>query len=287
MVGGKGRNSRNAPQEIQDLGESFSLHSRRVEALGRASRLSAKVDTSLVQDGFDLYHHAMFVSESGDWTVVQQGMDPDARKARRYHWLSVGLQGYVEEPHSGIACDERREGVMDLTAKESESCRERSLETALSGREQLRDDVARIRLGPQRSLLDWSGQGASVTRSLPFRVNWKAMDKIYDFQPHNYEEMVLIRGVGAATTRALALVSDLIYGEAPSWQDPVKYTYCLGGKDGVPYPVDRASYDESIDILNNAIKEAKLGDRQKMGALGRLRALVPGQVQRSGRPWMS
>ncbi len=286
VVGGKGRRSRAAPKELVGLGESFSFSSAKVESLTRASRLSAKVDSALLQDDFDIYHHAMFVSEDGDWSVVQQGMNASSGFARRYHWLSDNLTDFIREPHAGIACDERRDSVLDMTAESSERCRKRSVDLALGGPPNILDCVARLRKGPQRSLLDWDGSGTEAChREMPRRINWKAMDRIYDFEPSNYEELVLTRGVGGGTVRALALISELIYGDPPSWRDPVKYSYCLGGKDGVPYPVDRASYDESLEILSNAIKDAKIGERERMGALRRLRGCIPGPLRNSSPPW--
>jgi len=286
-VGGKGIRSRRAPQEISGLGEVFSFHSSKVEALTRASRLSAKVDTALLQDGYHLYHHTMFISEAGDWAVVQQGMDPKSRTARRYHWLSWGFETFVEEPHSGIACDEKREHVLNLTSVASRGCRGKSLDLALEGRDQILDDMAKLRLGPQRTLIQYVSPGAPMPKALPSRIDWNTMKRVYDFSPKNYEEFILVRGIGPSTVRALALVSDLVYGQPPDWEDPVKYSYCLGGKDGVPYPVDRASYDESIEILNGAIKEAKLGNSDKVGALKRLKELIPAEVQGSDRAWLT
>jgi hypothetical protein len=285
VAGGKGARSRRAPLDIGRIGEYFSFTSSRTESLTRASRLSAKVDTSMVQDGYDIYHHAMFVSESGNWVVIQQGLNAGAGKARRYHWSSQQLEVFVEEPHSGIACDARHEGVLNLTSRHSSSCRDRSLEIAAGGSDRLREEVAGVRWGPQRSLLEWSGQTLPTAGALPPRVNWKAMDRIYDFEPRNYGDMLLVRGVGPSIVRALSLISDLVYGEPPSWRDPVKYSYCLGGKDGVPYPVDRESYDESIEILRNAVGDAKLGDRERMGALRRLGKLVPGEIRYSRPGW--
>jgi hypothetical protein len=286
MVGGKGARSRAAPAELVGLGEDFSFTSGRVESLVKASRLSAKVDSALLQDDFDIYHHAMFVPEDGDWAVVQQGMNASSGLARRYHWSSENLEDFIREPHSGIACDERRECVLDMTAEASEDCRSRSVDLALGGSSNILDCMARVRRGPQRSLLDWDGSVPRVVhRELPARINWRVMDRIYDFEPRNYEELVLTRGIGGRTVRALALISELIYGDPPSWRDPVKYSYCLGGKDGVPYPVDRGSYDESIEILGNAIRDAKIGQRERMAALRRLRGAIPGTLRSSSPPW--
>ncbi len=287
VVGGKGSRSRMAPAEIDQLAPRLSLGTSGAEDLKRASRLSAKVDSALIQDGYNLYHHCMFISESGEWAVVQQGMDPVSRTARRYHWLSVDLKGFVEEPHSGIACDLRRDSVLNMTSKEARQCRKMSLELAGHSREQLLDDLAMLRAGFQRSLLQWAGGKLPSHRVLPERVDWAVMNRIYDFRPRNYEDLVLVRGVGPMTVRALALISDLIYGKPPSWEDPVKYSYAFGGKDGVPYPVDRHSYDEGIEVLSNAVKDAKLGDWEKMGALRSLRRLTPPGIHEDGGSWLT
>lgn len=101
------------------------------------------------------------------------------------------------------------------------------------------------------------------------------MKKLYDFQPKNYEELLAFRGVGPAIVRGLALVADVIYGEKPSWKDPVKYSYAYGGKDDVPFPVDREAMDKSIGILRQAVEEARIGDKERIHSLRRLRAFVP------------
>jgi hypothetical protein len=110
--------------------------------------------------------------------------------------------------------------------------------------------------------------------SLPRNINWGAVKRAYDFQPKNYEELLGIKGVGPATVRALALISDLVHGEKPCWEDPIKYSFCVGGKDGVPYPVDRKTYDEVIEVLGNAVKQARVGDKEKLNAVRRLRVLA-------------
>jgi len=107
--------------------------------------------------------------------------------------------------------------------------------------------------------------------SMPDNLNWKAVKRAYEFQPKNYEQLLGIRGVGSATVRGLALIAELVYGTPPSWRDPVKYSFCVGGKDGVPFPVDRRAYDEIIDILESAVKQAKVGDKERVNAIKRLR----------------
>ncbi len=274
VCGGKGRVSKRTPNEIQKFAEIFSLSSKKVEELVRASRMAAKVDNACVQDGYQLYHHSFVLSEDGDWVVVQQGMHE--RLARRYHWLSEGIRSFVEEPHSGIAGERREEVVLDMTARESEECRKISVDL-------VRDDPKRLlphlREVEQRSLDDYIERSPQVaklvmpTSHLITELTERtmvALQRAYEIQPQNYEELVAIRGIGPKAVRALALVSDLIYGKPPSWRDPQKYSFAHGGKDGIPYPVDRKTYQKTIEILESATQAAKVGQKEKLDAVKRL-----------------
>ena len=132
-----------------------------------------------------------------------------------------------------------------------------------------------IRPSYQKSLQEWMPKAtwkeyAVDVLSLPRNLNWNAVKRAYEFQPKNYEELLGIRGIGPATVRALALISELIYGEKPSWKDPVKYSFCVGGKNGVPFPVDKTTYDEAIEVLENAVKQAKVGSKERINAIKRL-----------------
>jgi len=278
IAGGKGKASRDTLSDIDALGEKLKLSDDKLSELKYASRISAKVDNACVQDGYQLYHHSMFISEKGEWAVIQQGMNPIDRYARRYHWLSSSVKRHDEEPHRGIVgrqCDT----VLDLTAKESRGCRGTSVDLARTNPKEL-ERVYKELSGSgnkriisdknQRTLaefdfipaVEYEGRitelkSGDLRYRLPRRVNWDALHEAYDKQPENYEQFLCIRGVGPATVRALALISDLIYGEPPSWRDPVKYSFAFGGKDGVPYPVDRCTMDETTELLRNAMKEAK------------------------------
>lgn len=274
VAGGKGKASRNTLTDIDAMGEKLRLSDGTIEELKYASRLSAKVDNACIQDEYQLYHHSMVISEKGEWAVIQQGMNTRSRYARRYHWLSSSVKTYDEEPHRGIV-GVLHENVLDMTSKASRGCRGTSVDLAKTGTGELEriykalGGTKRKRLAAgQRTLVDFDSQsdrGAEVVddRSkefvyrLPRRVNWDALRVAYDTQPENYEQFLCIRGVGPATVRALALVSDLIYGEPPSWRDPVKFSFAFGGKDGVPYPVDKRTMDETTAILSNAVKDAK------------------------------
>jgi len=201
------------------------------------------------------------------------------KSARRYHWLSENVKDFVVEPHDAVVGDMKREVVLDMTARESEGCRKTSTDIAKEEPKKLRKMLLSIRPVHQKSLQEWIleplGKEYVIDAfSLPRNLNWNAVKRAYDFQPKNYEELIGIRGIGPATVRALALVSELVYGEKPCWEDPVKYSFCVGGKDGGPYPVDRETYDETIEILENAVKQAKIGEKEKLNAVKRLRVLA-------------
>jgi len=282
VCGGKGKISLQAPMEISRLGEKFDFSTDKVDRLRYASRMSAKVDNTAIQAGYPLYHHAFFVTEHGKWAVVQQGMNVKDRTARRYHWTKEGLckDSFVVEPHEAIVGETRREVVLDLTAIGSEECRETSVDLSNEEPRKVERLLESIRPVWQKSLLEWVpglvDEDYTVDfLSMPRRVNWNALREAYEFQPKNYEELLSIKGVGPATARGLALVSQIIYGKPPSWKDPVKYSFAYGGKDGVPYPVNRKAMDESIQILEQAIQEARLGNKDKIRSLERLRQFVP------------
>jgi hypothetical protein len=260
------------------LADVFPLSSQKVESLKYASKMTAKIDNSCVQDGYQLYHHCFILSEDGDWAVVQQGMQE--RLARRYHWLSDGVSSFVEEPHSGIASDRREQSVLDMTARASGEARKVSLCL-------VRDDPSRLAVyvrGPHQLQID---------EYLPRRLQMLALvmpaghaisdltertmvalRRAYEIQPESYEELVAIRGIGPKAVRALALVSDLIYGTSPSWKDPVRYSFAHGGKDGIPYPINRRTYQKTIGLLENAIQAAKVGETDRISAIKRLREFL-------------
>ena len=278
VCGGKGRTSRKAPEEISRIADQFSLTTGKIEALQYASRMSAKVDNTAIQAGYQLYHHAFFLTEKGTWAVVQQGMSDQDRTARRYHWLSEHVQSFVVEPHDAIVGDAKIENVLNMTAKESENCRKASTDLAKEKPERLIRLLGSVLPATQSSLQKWMPKSEMKTYlaefSMPKTLNWKLARKLYETQPSNYEQLLGIRGVGPATVRGLALVAELVYGSSPSWKDPVKYSFAYGGKDGVPYPVDREAMDKSTQILKNAVENARIGDNEKLKALQRLRKYV-------------
>lgn len=273
VAGGKGAASRKALDEIEKYGEIFSFSSARIEKLQYSSRMAAKVDNSCIQDGYQLYHHCFVFTEKGEWAVVQQGMNYDY--ARRYHWLSDAVSNFINEPHSGICCDKKEEKVLDMTSNESESTREISIDLVKDNPEHLRKY---FKPAKQRLLEDFESFGLpSHHPVLDIDLGEKGMEvlrKAYELQPSNYEELVSLKGMGAKKIRALALISELVYGSKPSWRDPVKYSFTHGGKDGFPYPVDRGVYDNSIMVLREALEGAKVERKERYSAIKRLEEYI-------------
>lgn len=290
MAGGKGKKSTSAMSDIPKLALDFGLSTAKTDSLLYASKMSAKVDSAAVQDGYSLYHHAILFDERGDWAVVQQGMNAENRMARRYHWVSDGLlqsRGYVLEPHAGIICEQKTARALDMTsAAKSQKCQKVSLDLVCGDPNNLKSSIYRLMATSENTLDRWFSDGEPTEKDaggsssnsssamagyeMPRRLDWDLFRRIYDVQPENYEELLSMQGVGAATVRALALVSELIYGTPASWQDPVKYSFAHGGKDGVPHPVARKVYDQSIKYLEGAIDGAELEREERTDALKKL-----------------
>jgi uncharacterized protein len=284
ITGGKGRKSRDPRSEIPMLAEKYyNLSSTKVEGLLYASKMAARVDGSAVQDGYSLYHHVILFDKEGDWTVVQQGLNPDNMMARRYHWISDTVKSFVSEPHAGIICDYKNSDTLNMTSPYSEESQKVSLELATGNTENLKSSLLKVtknNSGDRPVTLErWMGEsGKSIFKSdshidhyeMPRRLNWNLFRKVYDIQPTNYEQLISIPGFGPAAVRALSLVGEIIFGTKASWEDPVKFNFAHGGKDGVPYPVARKTYDKSISFLTAAIEGAEIQRQERITALKKL-----------------
>ena len=274
VAGGKGRTSRKTPREIRVHGEGFGFSDARVEKLIYSSRMAAKVDNSLVQDGYQLYHHCFFFDEMGRWIVIQQGINQKRVDARRYHW-PLEHRGFVEEPQNAILCDTHLPTVLDMTSRESEENRRICVDLFKERPEKLRRTFLTPIPARQRRLDSWSGVVEQKQLIMPRSVNWDTLRAVYEFQANGYEELVAFKGVGSSTVRGLSLIAELIYGGHVSWEDPVKFNFAFGGKDGVPFPVDRRAMDEAVDVLRTGISSSKVRDEVKTRAFMSLRACVP------------
>jgi uncharacterized protein len=258
VAGGKGKTSRKTPQEIEaacwQIGQEPG-------PLVRASRLSAKVDSAAVQDGFQVYHHSFFFSAAGSWAVVQQGMNETSGMARRYHWLPP--ERFDSDPHAAVAGTGVQE-VLNLVASEGDA--NRRIAVALS-----REHPAAVvsELNKMRSVAMPRHHEVRLSDLHPERLT-RILLSSYERQPEDYTALLAVPGVGAKALRALALVAELTYGEPASVRDPVSYAFAHGGKDGTPFPVDRPTYDATIDSLRRAVSEARAGHSEKTAALRRL-----------------
>jgi hypothetical protein len=241
--------------------------------------MAAKIDNAAVQDDHQLYHHVFVFNERGTWAVIQQGLNLDQRYARRYHWYSKDMNDFTIDPHNTIMGQRNKEAVLDMVTKQSLNCQKTCVDLMNDHPQHLQKDWGCLtRHSQQRSLYDFNNDNnndiINHTLNMPRTINWKRMREIYEFQPSNYEEFLSMNGVGPKTVRALALISDLIYGDEPSWKDPVKYTFTVGGKDGVPYPVDKKVMDESTELIIQGVENARLGENEKLRTIKRLRKIT-------------
>lgn len=273
ICGGKGKTSLKTPEQIINWAERIAMPENSANALVYNSKMAAKVDSSLIQDGFTIYHHSFFFSKNGAWTVVQQGMNIQNQSARRYHWYSQNLRDLIEEPHSGITSNLKIKNVLNMTANKSKQNRGLSTELVSQSFNTLMKDITLLRkyYTPLSQTLQLAkGKEQLTLLNLENKeFNWhpvvrenfaksKYLEKILwrlcDERPENYEKLLSTPGVGPKTIRALALVSEVIYGAKPSYEDPARYSFAHGGKDATPYPVDRETYDQTIAKLKNFVK---------------------------------
>ena len=293
IAGGKGLLAREAPREIREKGERIGAPSSSIEEAVYASRLAAKTDNVLLLDGYTLYHHAVIVSAEGRWAIVQQGMNPEERLARRYHWLAPLPPTPTLEPHSSIAGARREEAVVDATSRKSIEARKTILDLAREKPGRVaREIAAAYALLRGIRPLTWTGRVEKERirvlsryyrpQEKPPRHIEQVLRKIYELQPGSMEELVLVEGLGPAVFRSLALVSELIYGYEISHEDPAntpldpfRYAYIIGGKDGVPFAFDPGLAEEVVRFLEDALERARIGEKDRLRALRRLRGLLP------------
>lgn len=273
VCGGRGRHSRRTPDELLEVGERTGLDGAE---LARISRLVAKVDSAAVQDGFALYLHGFIVADDGQWTVVQQGMNDERREARRYHWLSDDVTSFVEEPHSAIE-GQPLDRIVNLTDRRAAASRAAQLELVADGPDRTlgaaRRALALPDPEPTTPLLPHLGMPAHHDvreDDVVWRRLRAALTAAADRGPVDFADLLLTPGLGARTVATLALVAEVIHGAPSRFSDPARFSFALGGKDGHPFPVPLAVYDETLGVLRRAVDRAKLGQDDKLAALERL-----------------
>ena len=296
VCGGRGKYSRMTPDELLQIAGQEGLNG---DELVRDSKLVAKVDNNAVQDGFQLYQHNFILTKSGQWAVVQQGMNTAEKKARRYHWCSSDLRSFVEEPHTAVV-GENRGKILNLTDKEADGARSNILEMSHENPERMIKEIEQIGKPASQMILMQEGkvQGSlfpeleetntpsqiqSTGRSiiLPAHHDVQAQDvdlkrlggvlaTAYESHPQDFESLLLTPGLGPRTLQSLALVSEVIYGTPSRFTDPARFSFAHGGKDGHPFPVPLKIYDESIRVLRDSIEKSKLGYKDKSDCIRRL-----------------
>ncbi|MBO9154000.1 DUF763 domain-containing protein [Chitinophaga sp. GCM10012297] len=261
ICGGKGRFSREAPAELFEVAERTGLDG---DYLARCSKLSAKVDNTAVQDGFQLYTHNFIVSQRGDWTVIQQGMSPGSQMARRYHWHSGQVRSFVEEPHAAV-CGQNVGPILNLTAREAASARTGIVQLAQEKPELMMREIQQLIMPSHHDV-----RAEDVDLKRLGTVLWMAHEQ----SVRNFEELLLLQGAGPRTIQSLALVSEVIHGTPARFHDPARFAFAHGGKDGHPFPVPVKVYDETIATLQTAVHKAKLGHSEKQEAIKALHSLA-------------
>ncbi len=272
IVGGKGKKAITIPKQIDGIYEKTGLD--KVYKLVKISRLAAKTDTVLLQDGYNIYHQAIIFNEKIKWSLIQQGMNIDIRYARRYHWNSEKpVTKYVNEPHIGILVDRIEDNIVNLTDRKSIEAKKTMIDIIQENR--IHRDIEKlyekIRFGLYRWIPSYIVDNDKINvLILPKKINWEVARKIYESKPTTIPEFLNVKGVNRNIVRALALISTLLYGNEIAWKDTIKYTFTLGGKDGVPYFVDRKTYDRVINFFKDIIEGSELDRKDKIDSLKRL-----------------
>jgi hypothetical protein len=270
VCGGRGKYSRQTPHELVEIGDKVGFDGA---ALATASRLVAKVDSAAVQDGFQLYLHGFIVTDDGHWVVVQQGMNGALKQARRYHWLSEGLESFVDEPHAAIEGPTQGE-IVNLTDHRADESRRMQLELLTSlGPDGIARQLSILNARETQPLLphlNLPGHHDVRASNVDARRLYGNLAAAADRGPTDFAELLLTPGVGARTVRALAMVAEIVHGAPYRFTDPARFSFAHGGKDRHPFPVPLRVYDETIRVLKSAVSNANLGREEELGALKRL-----------------
>jgi hypothetical protein len=257
ICGGRGRHSRNTPNELRAIAEKKSLDG---EALVQTSRLTARIDNNAIADGFQIYLHTFVLSAQGEWTVVQQGMNEASRMARRYHWHSAAVRDFTSAPHTGIV-GEHQGTIMNLVDADATQAQNAMIAIA-----QQNPDVtlqaARQLLVPRRHEVR--------AEDIDLKRLGSVLALAYEREFRDFASLLLLENLGPRTLQSLALIAEVVHGTPTRFSDPARFSFALGGKDRHPFPVPLKTYDESISVLRTSLDAAKIGDKDKLEGFRRL-----------------
>jgi len=257
ILGGKGKYGWSVPNQVKRISDKHNLNG---DELAKSSQLTRRVDNNAVQDGYNLYQQYFIVSDEGEWTSITQGMNKGTRRARRYHWHSPSVRSFVDTPHTGIV-GEKGKPILNLTDSKADMLRTNIVGLTKEKPSEVLDQYRGIVM-PNRH--DVREEDVNMTRL------GSVLNMAYNRDIDNFEDLVMMKGVGPRTLKSLAMVSEVVHGDASRFEDPARFSFAIGGKDGRPHPIDTKAMDETIDMLQNSVDKSKLGDKDKSRAIKRL-----------------
>lgn len=261
FCGGRGRSSRNTPQELRSLAERRGFDG---EALVRTSRLTARIDNNAIADGFQIYLHSFVVSSNGEWAVVQQGLNDRSGMARRYHWHSASVRDFVAEPHTGIVGENQGE-IMNLVDGKAKPAQMALLHIAHEHPLTILNEARYLRMPRHHEVRE---------RNIDLKRLGAVLAVAYERDLHNFADLLLLENLGPRTLQSLALVAEVVHGAPIRFSDPARFSFAHGGKDRHPFPVPLKTYDESLNFLRRSLEAARVGDDEKLDGFRRLDRFV-------------
>lgn len=267
ILGGKGKQMTYTPRQITKVSDRHSLDAPEIL---KSQRLSARVDNNAIQDGFDLYQQYFLLTDEGEWTAISQGMNKSNRRARRYHWHSPTVQSFGSSPHTGIAGLENQ-SILNLVDPSAETLQQNMIELT---NEKPTEIIKAMKSAEMPNRHDVRKEDINTARLA------SVLDLAYNREIEKFEDLVDMHGVGPRTLKALAMASEIIHGDATRFEDPARFAFAVGGKDGRPHPIDTKSFDETVTMLQDTIDKSKMGDKDKSDGLKRLhKAAVSGETK--------
>ena len=257
ILGGKGKAAYGTEKQIDRVADKHNLPGTE---LAKSSRLTRRIDNNAIQDGFDLYQQYFILSKDGEWTGITQGMNKGSRRARRYHWHSPTVRSFGKAPHTGIVGIENQK-VLNLVDESADQLRQNMVELT---REKPAEIVKAMRSASLPDRHDVRKEDINMSRLA------SVLELAYNRDVENFEELVDLHGVGPRTLKALAMASEVIHGDATRFDDPARFSFAVGGKDGRPHPIDTEAFDETVEMLRNSVDKSRMGDKDKSDALKRL-----------------
>jgi len=261
VCGGRGKSSRNTPNELRSLAERTGFDA---DALVRTSRLTARIDNNAIADGFQIYLHSFVLSSNGEWAVVQQGLNDANGLARRYHWHSASVRDFVNEPHTAIF-GENQGTIMNLVDSRADRAQNALLEIANEHPEKTLTEARHLSLPSHHEVR---------AKNVDLKRLGAVLSVAYERGLHDFAELLLLEKLGPRTLQSLALVAEVVHGAPSRFNDPARFAFAHGGKDGHPHPVPLKTYDESLHFLRNTLNAAKVGHTEKLDGFRRLDGFV-------------